>query len=108
MPNLLADLTKRLKDNNKLAVASILIISDFMCIALSAFTAFQFRFPEKNLEPDTNPAIAQFDSLAKIVDPLLGGIITAISLAVGLAFGLGGQDAAAKYIERVKSDMSHK
>ena len=61
MPNLLTDLTVRLKDNNKLAVASILIISDFICITLSAITAFQFRFPDKNLELDSRPAIAQFD-----------------------------------------------
>jgi exopolysaccharide biosynthesis polyprenyl glycosylphosphotransferase len=61
MPNLLADLAIRLKDNNKLAVASILILSDFICITLSAITAFQFRFPDKNLEGDSRPAIAQFD-----------------------------------------------
>jgi hypothetical protein len=36
MPNLLADLTIRLKDNNKLAIAGILIISDFISISFSA------------------------------------------------------------------------
>ena len=61
MPNLLTNLNVRLKDNNKLALASILIISDFICITLSAITAFQFRFPDKNLEADSRPAIAQFD-----------------------------------------------
>ena len=61
MPNLLTNLTVRLKENNKLAVASILILSDFICITLSAITAFQFRFPDKNLELDSRPAIAQFD-----------------------------------------------
>ena len=61
MPNLLTDLTIRLKDNNKLAVASILILSDFICITLSAITAFQFRFPDTNLQTDSKPAIAQFD-----------------------------------------------
>ena len=61
MPNLLADLTIRLKDNNKLAIAGILIISDFISITFSAITAFQFRFPNKNLEVDSKPAIAQFD-----------------------------------------------
>jgi FlaA1/EpsC-like NDP-sugar epimerase len=61
MPNLSADLINRLKDNNKLAVASTLIISDFICISLAAITAFQFRFPDKNLEADSRPAIAQFD-----------------------------------------------
>ena len=61
MPNLLAVLATRLKDNNKLAVASILIISDFICITLSAITAFQFRFPDTNLQTDSRPTIAQFN-----------------------------------------------
>jgi exopolysaccharide biosynthesis polyprenyl glycosylphosphotransferase len=61
MPNWLTDLTVRLKNNNKLAVASILILSDFICITLSAITAFQFRFPDRSLEIDSRPAIAQFD-----------------------------------------------
>jgi hypothetical protein len=61
MPNLLADLTIRLKDNNKLAIAGILIISDFISITFSAITAFQFRFPDKNLEADSRSAIAQID-----------------------------------------------
>lgn len=61
MPNLLTNLTVRLKENNKLAVASILILSDFICITLSAITAFQFRFPDTNLQTDSRPAIAQFD-----------------------------------------------
>ena len=61
MPNLLTDLTIRLKDNNKLAIAGILIISDFISITFSAITAFQFRFPDKNLEVDSRSAIAQID-----------------------------------------------
>jgi exopolysaccharide biosynthesis polyprenyl glycosylphosphotransferase len=61
MPNLLTDLNVRLKENNKLAVASVLILSDFICMSLSAITAFQFRFPDKNLERDSRPALAQFD-----------------------------------------------
>ena len=61
MPNLLTDLTIRLKDNNKLAIAGILIISDFISITFSAITAFQFRFPDKNLEEDSRSAIAQID-----------------------------------------------
>jgi FlaA1/EpsC-like NDP-sugar epimerase len=61
MPNLLTDLTIRLKDNNKFAIAGILIISDFISITFSAITAFQFRFPDKNLEVDSRSAIAQID-----------------------------------------------
>ncbi|MDD5068537.1 MAG: hypothetical protein PHS53_02360 [Candidatus Pacebacteria bacterium] len=36
------------------------------------------------------------------------GVIVAISVALGLAFGLGGQDAAAKYIEKVRGEISHR
>ncbi len=36
------------------------------------------------------------------------GVIVAISVALGLAFGLGGQDAAARYIEKVRGEISHK
>jgi len=61
MPNLLTDLTIRLKDNNKLAIAGILIISDSISITFSAITAFQFRFPDKNLEVDSRSAFAQID-----------------------------------------------
>jgi exopolysaccharide biosynthesis polyprenyl glycosylphosphotransferase len=61
MPNLLVDLSKRLKENNKLSVVAILILSDLIGIILSAFTAFQFRFPQNNLEKDSRPTIAQFD-----------------------------------------------
>jgi len=61
MPNLWADLSKQLKENNKLSVVAVLILSDFICIFLSAITAFQFRFPETSLDADSRPAIAQFD-----------------------------------------------
>ena len=71
MPNLLADLAIRVKDNNKLAVASILIISDFMCISLSAITAFQFRFPGKSLNLDLRPASAQFDYIGILLAIIL-------------------------------------
>jgi exopolysaccharide biosynthesis polyprenyl glycosylphosphotransferase len=61
MPNLLVDLSKQFKENNKLSVVAILILSDLIGIILSAFTAFQFRFPQNNLEKDSRPTIAQFD-----------------------------------------------
>ena len=61
MPYLWADLSKQLKENNKLLVVMVLILSDFICILLSAFTAFQFRFPQNSLDTDFKPAIAQFD-----------------------------------------------
>ena len=61
MPNLWPDLSKQLKENNKLLVVMVLILSDFICILLSAFTAFQFRFPQNSLDTNSKPAIAQFD-----------------------------------------------
>jgi hypothetical protein len=33
---------------------------------------------------------------------LFTGVVFAVSLALGLAFGLGGRDAAARFIEKVK------
>ena len=33
------------------------------------------------------------------------GIIAAISLALGLAFGLGGQQAATDVLDRIKNDI---
>ena len=51
-------------------------------------------------------ALAQLQILNSFIQPLFIGIIAAISLALGLSFGLGGRDAAARYIEKVKSDVS--
>ncbi len=39
---------------------------------------------------------------------LFNGIVIAISLALGLSFGLGGQEAAGRFIERLRSEMSGK
>jgi len=61
MPILWANLSKQLKENNKLSVVAVLILSDFICICLSAITAFQFRFPQNSLDTDSKPSIAQFD-----------------------------------------------
>lgn len=51
-------------------------------------------------------ALLQLGIAVSFINTLFTGIIIAISLAIGLAFGLGGQDAAAKYIEKVKNDVS--
>ena len=42
------------------------------------------------------------------VQMLFSGIVAALALALGLSFGLGGKEAAAKYIERLKRDISEK
>ncbi len=43
-----------------------------------------------------------------IVQTLFTGVVVAISLALGLAFGLGGQDAASRTIERIRHEVSEK
>ena len=53
-------------------------------------------------------ALDQLQVATAFVQTLFTGVVVAISLALGLAFGLGGQEAAARYIEKMKSDMSHK
>jgi len=53
-------------------------------------------------------ALDQLQVASGFIQTLFTGIVVAISLALGLAFGLGGQEAAARYIEKVRSDISHK
>ncbi len=52
-------------------------------------------------------ALAQLQILDGFIQPLFIGVIAAISLALGLSFGLGGRDAAARYIEKVRSETHH-
>ena len=51
-------------------------------------------------------AIMQLGIAVSFINTLFTGIVIAFSLAIGLAFGLGGQDAAAKYIDKVKGEIS--
>lgn len=53
-------------------------------------------------------ALDQLSVATAFVQTLFTGIVVSISLALGLAFGLGGQQAAARYIDRVASELSHK
>jgi hypothetical protein len=53
-------------------------------------------------------ALDKIQILGSFIQPLFIGIIAAISLALGLSFGLGGRDAAARYIEKVKNEVSSK
>jgi small-conductance mechanosensitive channel len=50
-------------------------------------------------------ALSQLNVAAAFVQTLFTGIVIAISLAVGLAFGLGGQTAAARYIESLQEQI---
>jgi len=53
-------------------------------------------------------AIMQLGIVVSFINTLFTGVIIAASLALGLAFGLGGQEAAARYIEKVRNDIADK
>ncbi|MEI6810426.1 MAG: hypothetical protein WCK60_00010 [Candidatus Nomurabacteria bacterium] len=48
------------------------------------------------------PALTQLRIAQGLVEVLFTGVVFALSLALGLAFGLGGRDAAAKVLEKLK------
>lgn len=50
-------------------------------------------------------AFSQLGIGAAFSQTLFTGIVIAISLALGLAFGLGGQEQAARFLERLRSEM---
>ncbi|OGG79277.1 hypothetical protein A3A39_04910 [Candidatus Kaiserbacteria bacterium RIFCSPLOWO2_01_FULL_54_13] len=49
----------------------------------------------------------QLGVATEFVQTLFTGIVVAIALGFGLAFGLGGKEAAARTIERVRSEVAH-
>ena len=51
-------------------------------------------------------ALFQLGIAGPFVQTIFTGFIAMLTIAGGLAFGLGGRDAAAKYIERLRSDIS--
>ncbi|MEK7114035.1 MAG: hypothetical protein AAB850_00595 [Patescibacteria group bacterium] len=52
-------------------------------------------------------ALAQLNVATAFVQTLFTGVVIAVSLAVGLAFGLGGQASAARYLDRLQSEMKN-
>ncbi len=50
-------------------------------------------------------AISELGVASNIIDSLIVGAIAATSLALGLAFGLGGQQAASDFIAKIKEGM---
>lgn len=50
-------------------------------------------------------ALSQLNVATAFVQTLFTGVVIAFSLAVGLAFGLGGVKAAEKYIDRLQSEI---
>ncbi|MEI6352466.1 MAG: hypothetical protein WCO35_00835 [Candidatus Nomurabacteria bacterium] len=53
-------------------------------------------------------ALNQLDIMVIFTNTLFIGIIGALALAFGLAFGLGGKDAAARAIDRIERDFTKK
>jgi hypothetical protein len=49
------------------------------------------------------PALTQLRIAQGLVEVLFTGVVFAVSLALGLSFGLGGRDAAARAIEAMKN-----
>jgi hypothetical protein len=52
-------------------------------------------------------ALAQLGIGTAFIQTVFTGIIVALSLAFGLAFGLGGKDAAARAIEKMREEIKH-
>ena len=50
----------------------------------------------------------QLGIAAAFIQTLFTGLIVAVSLALGLAFGLGGKDVAARYLDKVRDEISSK
>src|SRR3989344_2130113 len=52
-------------------------------------------------------ALDQLNIATAFANILFTGVVVAFSIAAGLAFGLGGQDAAGKFIEKLKGEIAH-
>ena len=52
-------------------------------------------------------ALDKMGIAGNIIGTLFTGFVVAVSLALGLSFGLGGQQAASRTIERIQHEVSH-
>jgi hypothetical protein len=52
-------------------------------------------------------ALNQLNVASGFVTTLFQGLVVALALSFGLAFGLGGKEAAARTIERIRSEIGH-
>lgn len=52
-------------------------------------------------------ALDQLQVASSFIQTLFTGVVIAMSLAFGLAFGLGGKEAAARTIEKIRSEIGH-
>ena len=51
-------------------------------------------------------ALSQLGIATAFSQTLFTGVVIAVSLALGLSFGLGGQEAASRFIERLRGEMT--
>ena len=51
-------------------------------------------------------ALVQLGIAVTLIQTLFMGVVVALSLAFGLSFGLGGQEAAARYIDKVRGEIA--
>lgn len=51
-------------------------------------------------------ALVQLGIAVSFIQTLFTGVVVALSLAFGLSFGLGGQEAAARYVEKIRSEIA--
>lgn len=51
-------------------------------------------------------ALSQLGIGAQIINTLITGIIVAVAIALGLSFGLGGQEVAARAIDKVRQEIA--
>lgn len=52
-------------------------------------------------------ALDQLQVASTFIQTLFTGVVIALSLAFGLAFGLGGKEAASRTIERIRAEIAH-
>ncbi|MES2088052.1 MAG: hypothetical protein V4467_03610 [Patescibacteria group bacterium] len=53
-------------------------------------------------------ALFQLGVAAPFIQTLFTGIVVALAIALGLSFGLGGQEAASRFIEKVRQEISER
>ncbi|MFA6272980.1 MAG: hypothetical protein WC673_00580 [Candidatus Paceibacterota bacterium] len=53
-------------------------------------------------------ALFQLGIAAAFIQTLFTGVVVALALALGLSFGLGGQEAAARYVEKIRQEITEK
>jgi hypothetical protein len=51
-------------------------------------------------------ALTQLGIAVSIIQTVFIGVVAALALAIGLSFGLGGRDAAARAIEKMRDEVS--